>query len=165
MPRLLDVDNQCRAPVWTNTCLPYFTGSFNFIHTDLSGQILLLAAVMAKVAIKKMNWPLLCVPSSWISEEVGCRSTECVVLSLKHGRQVDHGGGMVCSQCGAAADAIFTTQPLAFLIWSTVGQEGPLDHTLRRLSERKCPCHLFRGLFNGPGGFAQGAVHILGADL
>jgi len=25
--------------------------------------------------------------------------------------------------------------------------------------------YLFRGLLDGPGGFAQGAVHILGADL
>lgn len=25
--------------------------------------------------------------------------------------------------------------------------------------------YLFRGFLDGPGGFAQGAVHILGADL
>lgn len=46
------------------------------------------------------------------------------------------------SQCGAAADAVFTTQPLAFLIRSTTGHERPLDHTLRGLSERKGPRHL-----------------------
>lgn len=47
---------------------------------------------------------------------------------------------MTYSQCGAAADVVFTT--LAFLIWSVVSQERPLDHTLRGLCERKSPCHL-----------------------
>lgn len=58
MPHHLDVNSQCRAPVWTNTCLPYFIGSFNFIQTPvLSSQILLLAAVKAKVAIKRWIGP------------------------------------------------------------------------------------------------------------
>lgn len=46
------------------------------------------------------------------------------------------------SQRGAAADAVLTTQPLAFLIRSTIGHERPLDHTLRSLGERKSPRHL-----------------------
>lgn len=31
-----------------------------------------------------------------LSKQVGGGTTECVILPLKHGRQVDHGGGVVC---------------------------------------------------------------------
>lgn len=37
---------------------------------------------------------------------------------------------------------VFTAQPLAFLIWSTVGHERPLDDTLRSLGEGKRSRHL-----------------------
>lgn len=42
-----------------------------------------------------MGQVLLVLPSSSVSEEVGGRTTEGVVLPLKHGGQIYHGGGMV----------------------------------------------------------------------
>lgn len=43
-----------------------------------------------------MTTPAGAPEASGVSEEVGGRTAECVVLPLKHGGQIDHGGGMVC---------------------------------------------------------------------
>lgn len=45
---------------------------------------------------EKMGRLQLVLPDSSVSEEVSAWTTECVVLPLKHGGQVDHGGRMVC---------------------------------------------------------------------
>ena len=50
-----------RVPAWTNSSLPYLTGSFSFIHAHLSARISLLVAVKAK-EVKRWVDPCWC---SW----------------------------------------------------------------------------------------------------
>lgn len=48
------------------------------------------------LAGEKTGQVLLVLPDTSLSKQVGGGTTECVILPLKHGRQVDHGGGVVC---------------------------------------------------------------------
>lgn len=90
LPCNLEVASLCSHPVWTNISLPYYVDMANFNVTHLCCQILQSTAVKANMAHENMVWSLLAVPSSGSSEEVSGRSTERVVLPLKHGGQIDH---------------------------------------------------------------------------